>query len=275
MRSTSVEDYRATMVCAEGFENAAHLPFPESRALAKQIREMGIVVGQTIVGREGDAEGKWWSESRLTLLWVGETDAVFRLSRRNNSLPAWRDDGEASNWTLDSRKWFLLSSAKLSHTPSAKGNNMERIVTAEEYLASPEAKRREKEEPPYVAIRAESPLEEREVQRVAAAVASGSPLPPTPETDAEAAMIKGVPVKMGANGIMFMKAECVPAWLARKLERSRDEALTALKRIISASSLDEAHWIANTTVDANTPINFPDTANDSDHPRGGNYEQTE
>ena len=46
----------------------------------------------------------------------------------------------------------------------------------------------------------------------------------TPETDAESAIIKNVPMKFGENGVAFVKAECVPSWLARKLEKERNEA---------------------------------------------------
>jgi hypothetical protein len=107
--SLSVDDYRAAMPCAEGFENAEHLPFPKSMPLASQIHEMGINLGDTIVGREGDKEGTCWSEKRLTLLWVGQTAAVFWVATRNKSVPTWNEVGEAANWTLDSRKWFLTN----------------------------------------------------------------------------------------------------------------------------------------------------------------------
>ena len=107
--SLSVDDYRAAMPCAEGFENTDHLPFPKSMPLASQIREMGINLGDTIVGREGDKEGTWWSETRLTLLWAGQTAAAFRIARRNKGVPTWHEEGEATNWTLDARKWFLAN----------------------------------------------------------------------------------------------------------------------------------------------------------------------
>jgi hypothetical protein len=114
IRSLSVDDYRAAMPCAGGFENAEHLPFPKSMSLAPQIHEMGIKLGDNIVGREGDKEGTWWSEKRLTLLWVGQTATVFWVATRNKSLPKWNEVGEAANWTLDSRKWFL---ANIVHEP--------------------------------------------------------------------------------------------------------------------------------------------------------------
>ena len=109
------------MPCAEGFENATHLPFPKSMPLASQIHEMGIKLGDNIVGREGDKEGTWWSEKRLTLLWVGQTAAVFRVATRNKSVPTWHEVGEAANWTLDSRKWFLANPENV--TPASVGSS--------------------------------------------------------------------------------------------------------------------------------------------------------
>ncbi len=109
IRSLSVEDYRAAMPSPEGFEHADHLPFPKSMQLAAQIREMGIKLGDTIIGREGNKEGTWWNETRLTLLWAGQTAAAFRIARRNRGVPTWNEDGEATNWTLDARKWFLAN----------------------------------------------------------------------------------------------------------------------------------------------------------------------
>lgn len=107
------------MPIPEGFENAEHLSFPKSMPLAAQIREMGINLGDTIVGREGDKEGTWWNETRLTLLWAGQTAAAFRIARRNKGVPSWHEEGEATNWTLDARKWFLANIAGQPTRPQA------------------------------------------------------------------------------------------------------------------------------------------------------------
>ena len=74
---------------------------------ADQCRAMGLAVGDIIVGRE--TYGDEWSESRLELLFVGESVAVFREYVRNNyGQPEWRKDGESGNWTLNCKQWSKL-----------------------------------------------------------------------------------------------------------------------------------------------------------------------
>lgn len=87
----------------------AALKTPESRTTAEQCREMGLSVGDVIEGREGS--GGWWSESRLTLLFLGAQVAVFSEQRRNSAQPEWRDDGESGNWTLNCRAWRKVGGA--------------------------------------------------------------------------------------------------------------------------------------------------------------------
>ena len=105
----ALDEYRAAMPSPEGYESCVPLAWPTSRNLADQTREMGLSVGDTIIGRAGDDDGAWWHEERLTLLWVGKSAAAFRVERRGKHGPKWTDDGEASNWTLDARKWFLAN----------------------------------------------------------------------------------------------------------------------------------------------------------------------
>ena len=112
IRSLTQAEYWANMPIPEGYQSAEPLPFPQSyRHAAMQCHEMGVGTGDTIVGREGDEDGSWWNETRLTLLWAGQTAAAFRVERRSDSQPEWREDGEATNWTLNSRKWFLVKAA--------------------------------------------------------------------------------------------------------------------------------------------------------------------
>ena len=73
---------------------------------ADQCRELGIVVGETIEGREEWSGG--WDETRLTLLWLGESVAVWREVSRNYMRPEWSEPIEACAWTLDCRPWFKV-----------------------------------------------------------------------------------------------------------------------------------------------------------------------
>lgn len=83
---------------------AEYLPVPDPRASsAEQIRQMGLAVGDTIEGRE--EHGIWWEDSRLTLLWLGEQVAVWRVESRAKSQPEWQDYGEGLNWDLSCRRW--------------------------------------------------------------------------------------------------------------------------------------------------------------------------
>lgn len=80
------------------------------RYVADQAREMGLKVGDVIVGREGggDPETGWWQEQRLSLLYLGEQCCVWKSEWRNKAITEFRDDGESSNWTLSCRDWYLV-----------------------------------------------------------------------------------------------------------------------------------------------------------------------
>ena len=78
---------------------------PRSRSCAAQCREMGVVVGDTIVGRETYANGDW-SEVKLTVLFIGRDKCVFETERRNNYSPRWIGDGESADWALECRDWY-------------------------------------------------------------------------------------------------------------------------------------------------------------------------
>lgn len=83
------------------------LPMPPLTTItntADQVRSMGLRIGDTIVGRESHGGG-FWEESRLTLLWVGESVAVFREQSRTSEDPAWDDEGETVDWDLGYRQW--------------------------------------------------------------------------------------------------------------------------------------------------------------------------
>jgi hypothetical protein len=84
------------------------LPRPTSSWAAQQAREMGLVVGDTIVGREGNEITGWWQEQRLTLLFIGEQLCVWRSEWRNHSSQVFREPTEQSAWSLKDRSWYLV-----------------------------------------------------------------------------------------------------------------------------------------------------------------------
>jgi hypothetical protein len=88
------------------------LPRPKTRHAADQAREMGLRVGDVIVGREGggDPQTGWWSESRLRLLYLGKQCCVWKAEVSRKLHPEFRDEGEATNWTLAHRDWYLIKS---------------------------------------------------------------------------------------------------------------------------------------------------------------------
>lgn len=73
---------------------------------ADQCRLLGIDVGETIEGRE--SFGSTWHEARLTLLWLGEEVAVFRVTDRSERHPNWSEPEESADWTLGCRTWRKL-----------------------------------------------------------------------------------------------------------------------------------------------------------------------
>jgi hypothetical protein len=82
-----------------------------SISCAAQCREMGLVVGDTIVGRETHSNGDW-SEAKLTALFIGREECVFDTMSRNNYTPSWIPDGESADWTLDCRDWHKIRSTE-------------------------------------------------------------------------------------------------------------------------------------------------------------------
>lgn len=91
----------------EGHESATPLKKPTSADPAAQTREMGLKVGQTIIGRETWSGS--WREDKLKLVWRGASVAVFESWVRFRHEPnSWRYDGEKATWKLNWREWFLI-----------------------------------------------------------------------------------------------------------------------------------------------------------------------
>lgn len=86
---------------------AAHeilLPTPKSSNAAQACREMGLTVGDSILGAVGSAHSVW-SETKLTLLWLGESVAVWHVQNRRGGEDEWSAPEETSNWCLGFRSW--------------------------------------------------------------------------------------------------------------------------------------------------------------------------
>ena len=70
---------------------------------AEYCRQMCIKVGDTIQGREEWPSG--WHDAQLTLLWIGEQEAVWRARCRSYKKPEWSEPFEAVGWKLKLRSW--------------------------------------------------------------------------------------------------------------------------------------------------------------------------
>lgn len=71
---------------------------------ADQARQLGLTVGDTILGRE-EWPNDCWHEVRLTLLWIGRQRTVWLEQRRWFRDTSWTPIEEVNNWTLECRDW--------------------------------------------------------------------------------------------------------------------------------------------------------------------------
>jgi hypothetical protein len=71
--------------------------------LADQCRSIGLQIGDTIEGAEEPGE-----TARLTLLWVGEEVAVFRVTELRSGATDWDMPIESADWDLTCRDWRLV-----------------------------------------------------------------------------------------------------------------------------------------------------------------------
>ena len=78
--------------------------------VADQCRALGLAVGDTIESTKKYAD--WWYTTRLTLLWLGETHAAWRVTERNSYVLHWSDPHEAANWTLSCREWRKIGESQ-------------------------------------------------------------------------------------------------------------------------------------------------------------------
>lgn len=80
---------------------------PKSQTTADQVRELGLSVGDVIVGREN--WGHEWSDAELTVLFIGKQVAVFSERTRSTiegvMAKKWSKPYETSDWMLEFRDW--------------------------------------------------------------------------------------------------------------------------------------------------------------------------
>lgn len=91
----------------EDHEHKTPIKRPTSADAASQTRQMGLKIGETIIGRETWPGG--WRQDKLKLVWRGASVAVFENWHMiDRDYPIWRYEGEKSTWKLNWREWFLI-----------------------------------------------------------------------------------------------------------------------------------------------------------------------
>jgi len=69
---------------------------------ADQCRSLGLQVGQTIEGADE------FGVARLTLQWIGDEVAVFRVTELRAGTTEWTKPRQSADWTLSYREWRLV-----------------------------------------------------------------------------------------------------------------------------------------------------------------------
>ncbi len=81
---------------------------------ALQVAELGLKIGDTIVGKETYYNETGWNECKLLLVAVTSQTAVWREWIRTNRDPEWQErPREATGWNLEHRDWRLIESYTL------------------------------------------------------------------------------------------------------------------------------------------------------------------
>lgn len=70
---------------------------------AEQTRQLCIKLGETIEGTE--THGEYWHTSRLTLLWRGESVAVWSVIEKSSKDDNWSNARESASFSLAFREW--------------------------------------------------------------------------------------------------------------------------------------------------------------------------
>ena len=77
---------------------------------AEEAKSLGLKPGDIVRGEEESCSSCmcWWHEVRLTVIWIGETQAVYRKQWRSQRHPGeWIDHGEVANFSLSCREYYL------------------------------------------------------------------------------------------------------------------------------------------------------------------------
>ena len=77
---------------------------------ANICRKLNLQVGDTIEGRESNL--LWWNITRLTLLWLGTNVVVWNEQHIGSATGGWTELREATNWSLEHRKWNKVESTE-------------------------------------------------------------------------------------------------------------------------------------------------------------------
>lgn len=80
------------------------LPNAVNSTPANQCRAWGLVVGDTIIGRQEDGD-YGWTEAKLTVLWIGQNEVMFSEKTRTFNRPRWSGATETADWCLGRRGW--------------------------------------------------------------------------------------------------------------------------------------------------------------------------
>ena len=70
--------------------------------VADKCRQMGLTVGDKIIGSE--SYSCFWWETELTLLFLG-TEIVVWSERHRETATSWSNHKESASWSLDYREW--------------------------------------------------------------------------------------------------------------------------------------------------------------------------
>jgi hypothetical protein len=92
--------------------NTCALKKPISYNSASQTREMGLKIGDTIIGKV--AWFPYWDELKVKLIWRGASVAVFELRERNSNNLEWIYRGETPVMHLHCREWFLIKEPEVA-----------------------------------------------------------------------------------------------------------------------------------------------------------------
>jgi hypothetical protein len=88
----------------------------EGMCVANQCRAMGLRVGDIIDGTA--REGARWHRARLTLLWLGRTEAAWEMTECSDRKPAWSSPRESVDWDLSQRDWSRVADMPLFSVPA-------------------------------------------------------------------------------------------------------------------------------------------------------------